>query len=595
MSLVKEIFDATQGRERLVRPAGPMLAVDVGSVTTRAVLIDVVEGRYRFVAHGQAPSTAGAPWNDVLYGVYEALGQIADATDRRLIDEEGDLIVPVRDGLQGVSAFVASASAGRPIRAILLGLTPETSLRSGRRAAESIYLSLLDSFALGDPRSSEERIGVLLNAGADLVIAVGGTDGGAAGVLRTHLDELLRAYALMNRPARPPVLYAGNRELIGELQVKADEVGFRLLAADNVRPTLHTEYLADAQQKLASLYSEKKAQNTAGIAEIIRWTERGVQPTAHGFGRMAQLLAGLYQGDVLAVDLGSMATTVAASLGGQQYLNVFAQLGIGHSASEVAGLIPPENIHRWLATVQVDADETLNYLWNKSLFPQTLPATPVELELEYAAAREIVRHAVSSARHSWRNAPARGLLPHFDAILLGGTTLTSTPNDGWSLLIALDALLPTGITRVLLDPHGLAPALGLMAPLNAQAVVQAIDAGAFYDLGYVISVSGRARSGEVVLTGTLKPVGGAATPFEAVYGSILALPLEYGQTAELTLEPRRGSIGEGGPRRKLTVTGGALGVVIDARGRPWHFPRDADERRERLREWQQSLAQEEVG
>jgi hypothetical protein len=38
-----------------------LLAVDVGTITTHAVLFDVVEGHHRFVASGEAYTTAAAP------------------------------------------------------------------------------------------------------------------------------------------------------------------------------------------------------------------------------------------------------------------------------------------------------------------------------------------------------------------------------------------------------------------------------------------------------------------------------------------------------------------------------------------------------
>src|SRR5690554_5169602 len=582
MTLLREIFDEAQEQVRTSEVSGPILAVDIGSVNTRAVLLDVVEGGYRFVSHGVSPSTARAPWNDVLIGVYDALSQIAAATGRDLIDENGDLILAPRGGPSGVGGFVATASAGQPIRAILFGLMPDVSLGSGRRAADSIYLSLLDTFGLDDRRTTEERINVLLNAQADLVLVVGGTDGGATEVMREHLDTLFVAYALMKRHARPPVLFAGNAALADEIRERAEEIDFPLLVADNVRPSLGTEYLAGAQEQLASLYNEKKAQNTPGIAEISRWTKDGVQPTAHGFARMVHLLGALRKHNVLGVDLGSMATAVAASLDGRSYLNVFGQLGIGHAAHQVARQIPPAYIRRWLTVEGVEDADVLDYLWNRSVFPHTIPAQPAELEMEYAAAREIVRYAVHSARTSWQTGNT-GPLPPFGTILLSGTTLTHTPTDGLSLLVALDALLPVGVTNVLLDPYGLSAALGAAAPLNPQALVQSLAAGAFYDLGPVVSVPGR----DTALRGSLKPKdGGKTMTFKVAAGEIRPLPLAYGQKAELTLEG-----GALGGRRKLTVTGGALGVVIDARGRPVRFPRGDDARRKRPLAWRQALGE----
>ena len=56
--------------------ADSMLAIDVGAVNTRALLFDVVEGRYRFLAMGTAPSTAGAPFRHISEGIHLAIQQL---------------------------------------------------------------------------------------------------------------------------------------------------------------------------------------------------------------------------------------------------------------------------------------------------------------------------------------------------------------------------------------------------------------------------------------------------------------------------------------------------------------------------------------
>jgi hypothetical protein len=110
----------------------------------------------------------------------------------------------------------------------------------------------------------------------------------------------------------------------------------------------------------------------------------------------------------------------------------------------------------------------------------------------------------------------------------------------------------------------------------------------------MISLTGRARRDEVVLAGELHLRDtGEKRPFEARYGTISVVPLGYGEEAELTLKPRRMEIaGVKGRGEKLTVSGGELGLIIDARGRPIRFPRDAEQRRERLRAWQEAITEE---
>ncbi len=593
MASYSDILEGKTSAEPAVgKLSGPLLAVDVGSVHTRAILLDVVEGMYRLIARGEVPTTAVEPWNDILIGVYNAIMQVSQATGRAIIDENGDLILPEAEEFGGVDAFVATASAGQPLRAVLVGLMPDFSLRSGKRAADSIYLSLADTISLADKRGIDGQIDALLAAEADLIFVVGGTDGGAVESMQKNLDTVLLAYMLMDNQVHPPLLYAGNSALSKAVQEKGARIGAKVLAADNVRPALGIEYLDGAQAQLASLYSEQKSRSTPGFAELVAWTEEGVQPTAHSFGRMIHLLGGLRGGNALGIDLGSMATTVAASIGGERYLNVFGQLGIGHRILSVLEETRLENLTRWLSR-EPDADEVLNYMWNKSLFPHTVPNTHEELEIEHAVAREIIRYAASSARQSWRGVSQRGLLPSFETILLSGAALTNTPGYGLSLLVALDALLPVGVSRVYLDPYCIAPALGVVAPSDPQVVVQMLQTGAFYDLGTVVSISGRARQGEIVLTGSLRPEGSnKPEPFEVRYGSISMLPLAYGERAELTLQPRHVGVEGIGRKRKMAITGGELGLVVDARGRPWRFPRAAEQRHLLLRSWQQAVAQE---
>jgi hypothetical protein len=445
---------------------------------------------------------------------------------------------------------------------------------------------------LDDRRSIEQQVDALLGAEADLVLVVGGTDNGAVESLLRRFDTIALAYSLMDNLSRPPLLYAGNRELAPEIVKRGEEVGIHVLTADNVRPTLNEEYLDSAQRELARLYHRQKSMNTPGFADLGGWTEHGVYPTTHGFGRMIHLMGGLSEHNILGIDLGSTSTSVAAYIDDQRYLNVFGHLGMGHSAQQTMKHLRPEMLARWL-THDVSEETIRDYVWNKALYPHIVPATPQALELEYALAREIVRAAALSARKSWRDVPSYGLLPHFSQIILSGAVLTLAPDYGWSALAALDALQPVGITRLLLDPYGMAAALGTIAPSSPEAVVQVLESGAFLDLGTVINVSGHARHGEVVLHASLKPEGESRPEtYEVRFGDITTLPLEHGRLAELVLQPRRGEIAGVRRRQRMRITGGALGVIVDARGRPWRFPRSNDRRQAALLRWQESLIEE---
>jgi hypothetical protein len=70
------------------------------------------------------------------------------------------------------------------------------------------------------------------------------------------------------------------------------------------------------------------------------------------------------------------------------------------------------------------------------------------------------------------------------------------------------------------------------------------------------------------------------------------LPLPLGRKAKLTIRPRPGfNAGYGtGRGRAINIAGGALGVIIDARGRPVGLPRVPEQRQEAVKSWSFKVA-----
>ena len=81
---------------------------------------------------------------------------------------------------------------------------------------------------------------------------------------------------------------------------------------------------------------------------------------------------------------------------------------------------------------------------------------------------------------------------------------------------------------------------------------------------------------------------GTESEVEIQQGALVALRLPAGQAGTLRLTPlHRFDVGMGGFGRGGTVkvVGGALGIIIDARGRPLRMPADPVQRRELLNQW----------
>ncbi|MBC8099228.1 MAG: glutamate mutase L, partial [Armatimonadetes bacterium] len=291
-----------------------ILAVDFGSIHTRAVLLDRVDGVYELIARAEARTTDGFPVGDVTIGLDRVLRDISDATGRILTSDDGKILTPEQSDRAGVDVFVATASIGRPLRAVVMGLAPEVSAASALRAAAGTYVEVAATLHLGDGRDEQARLNAVLLNYPDVILIAGGTERGAVAPVLELVDIARLAILLMPADRRPNVIYAGNSALHAAVQARFEGVA-KLLIAPNVRPLLDTEALDAAQTKLAQafdLYKEERSQDFSTIAAMT--TEGGVKPTAQSYRTIVQYLGKSERGNVLAVDVGSAASVLAVAV-----------------------------------------------------------------------------------------------------------------------------------------------------------------------------------------------------------------------------------------------------------------------------------------
>jgi hypothetical protein len=387
------------------------------------------------------------------------------------------------------------------------------------------------------------------------------------------------------------MLYAGNSRLRKQVaEIVGDEAELRVV--ENVRPTLEHEYLADAQQEFESLFVQRKLRQMPGVAALSEWSRVPVAPTAQAFGRLIQYLwhLGAPETGVLGVDVGGSNTVIAAAFDEQLHLTVDSRLGAAFGGDNLLQSKNTEVITRWLPE-PLSYDETRSLLINKEIHPASIPQVEDELWLEQAIAREAIREALEITRPSWKPGSAQvypDLMPVCDTIVISGGTLAKAPRPGQAALVILDALQPIGISTLVLDAYGLAPALGSVARIKPLAAVEALDAGGLTNLGTVVAPVGEAKPGDTILKMKVSYDNGSEIEAEVCYGDLEILPLPIGQEAVLELSPRRGfdvGVGMRGKDDKRRISGGLAGLIIDARGRPLRLPLETERRREQMRKW----------
>ena len=575
-----------------------ILAVDVGAANTRAVMFDVVEGEYRFVASGVAPSTAEAPFKDVSEGVRNAITSLQTILGKSLLDGSRDLITPSQPDGSGVDGLVVTISAGPTIKAALVGLLKDVSLESARRLTESTYARVVETISLNDPRKPDQQIDALLRVQPDLIVVTGGTDGGASRSIHKLLEPIGLAGFILPKEKLPAILYAGNEKIAEEVKSLIGSFASVLHLSPNVRPSLETEDLEPAKHELARMVVNVRKRQIKGVDVLDLWSGGHMLPTAYATGRMVRFLAKVYSTEkgILSIDLGASAAVIAAGFKDKSTLNVYPQFGLGENLVGLLNYTTLEDILRW-SPLDISEGMLRDYLYQKSLYPSTIAATKEDFALAQAVARQALYLAMQSARRDFpRNVPhiKPSLSPLFDPILAGGGALSDASRPGHGLLLLLDTLQPVGVTTVILDQNNLLPLLGVAAAQNNILPVQVIESGAFLSVGTVIVPVVSAHYGTPILRATLTYGNGSEARVDLKFGGLEALPLSSGESGKLTIQCLRGSDIGFGPGRggTIPVTGGALGVVFDGRGRPLDLPADAVRRRELIKKWNWTLGGE---
>ena len=139
-----------------------LLVADCGTVFTKVSLFGLVEGQYRLMARGEAPTTIAPPYEDITKGIIQAINIIEFITGRLFISE-GRIISPEQSNGDGVDVFISTISAGGPVRLIVLGAVDATMEHLAAQAASGLYA---ETYSLPSPSQVATSAPVPVSVGA---------------------------------------------------------------------------------------------------------------------------------------------------------------------------------------------------------------------------------------------------------------------------------------------------------------------------------------------------------------------------------------------------------------------------------------------
>ena len=580
-----------------------ILATDCGSTTTKAILIEWKDNRYRLTFRGEAPTTVEAPFEDVTKGVLNAVMEVEELSGRTILD--GDKIITPDNGEKGVDIYVSTSSAGGGLQMMVAGVVKSMSGESAERAALGAGSIVMDVLASNDGRLPHEKITRIRQLRPDMILLSGGTDGGTT----THVMELAEILAAANpRPRlgqnyKLPVIYAGNNKAHDNIQKTLGEIS-DLDIVENIRPVLEQENLEPSRDKIHDLFMEHVMAQAPGYKKLMSWTDAPIMPTPGAVGEIIKKIAEEDSISVIGVDIGGATTDVFSVFEGQFNRTVSANLGMSYSVCNVLAESGIKNVIRWVP-FEIKENVLMNHIANKMIRPTTIPQTLEALIIEQAIAREALRlsfkqhkdfavklkgvqqeRTISDAFEQSSSGETLVDLMGLDMLVGSGGVLSHAPRRHQAARMLIDSFLPEGITQLAVDSIFMMPQLGILSTIHSKAAVEVFEKDCLVRLGTCIAPIGHCRSDSFVLKYELS-LNGEKIEGKLFSGELKLISVPY-ELIDAIFIPGKGiDIGAGvNEILKTKIFGGVVGVILDGRGRrPFNIPMDPGKRVSKLIDW----------
>ena len=592
-----------------------ILATDCGSTTTKAILIEFIDGEYRLTHRGEAPTTVEAPFEDVTRGVLNATMEVEELSGRKILD--GDNISTPQKGDSGVDIYISTSSAGGGLQMMVAGVVKSMTGESAERAALGAGSIVMDVLASNDGRKPHEKITRIRQLRPDMILLSGGIDGGTT----KHVIELAEILAAANPQPRLgqdyklPVIYAGNKKATSDIERTLGELT-DLDVTENIRPVLEQENLKPSRDKIHDLFMEHVMQQAPGYKKLMSWTDAPIMPTPGAVGALIEMVAKKENISVVGVDIGGATTDIFSVFQEQFNRTVSANLGMSYSICNVLAEASLPNVLRWVP-FDIDEKELTNRIGNKMIRPTTVPQSLEELVIEQAIAREALR--LSFVQHKAFAVNLKGVqkertisdafeqsdsgqslvdMMELDLIVGSGGVLSHAPRREQSAKMLIDSFLPEGITSLAVDSIFMMPQLGVMANIENKeiaeqarvAALEVFEKDCLIRLGTCIAPVGKLSGSEIPLKVNLEFKNGEKKDIEVRYGELIRIEAEY-EEIKAVLTPAKGvDVGAGdGEQISTTIFGGQVGIVFDGRGRPLEIDASSSKRISNLMKWSEAM------
>jgi hypothetical protein len=563
-----------------------VLGIKIDTHTTKLFLFDIIGGKYHLLATSESDSTHKPPYNDLREGFFKAIDHLQKITGRFILDSEMNLILPSQSDGNGVDQIAISFGFLNYFSIITVGLLDSISIESLSKIIQFTHLKHADQISLNDPRKIDELLTSVVNHHPDIIMISGGTENGAYKSVIRMVEIILFCLKHLPKEKLPELVYAGNSSNTKRVLEMVENLA-NLTISENIRPTIEKENLIPALNSLNEINNQLLAKKIPGFEFIFSNAHSTPVPFSQSIGTMTKFLSKLStekNPNILVIDFNRETITIAGSNQGNQKL-IIEKNSLHNDPEKFLKEYNIKNIIQWL-NKDIDSEEVTNYLWSKSIHPDTIPVDDEEFSIEINIAKDLIQRSFQNFQI------ASGFSQNdYNQIVINGEYFSKFENSSELTLLILDAIQPRGITNLFIDQHGILPILGSIAVDNPILPIQILESQAISLLAKVFSIQSKSKNDTPLLKVKIEFKDGTFLEEQILKGSITKLPVSTGQFVKLFFEPV-GNVGLTqfkNIEKGMIVQGGLCGIIFDARSRPIQLPKNKSERIEQVKKWRKNL------
>lgn len=551
-----------------------VLMVDIGERLTTALLIKKVAGFYRLIGRAMAKTTHSAPHNSVADGVLESIQMLEGFGNQKILNNDKDLVMHTRQPGRGIDQFLISISMERIMNTVVIAPTIEDpAVESAVHLLQRFPSKLKKLFTGANTHDLPKTVTWMAENRPDLVLIVGsdprGWGMGEKIIQATKaLGAGIRQFSESNQPE---VIYAASGHWDEEIKEMLN-LGTRLKTAPNLRPDARHERVKPVRKLIENYVRENHLAQIPGLAEIIRWSGENPYSRNEGLAIFARFQAALVNGPILILDLDVNGLTMAYAKPRFTDLIIRPDLGLGENLSEAAQTLDLNELSNWVSGSAESAEMLHAHFINRSIFPNSVPQTKHELDLDLAMIQGVIRQGIRDACSAW--GLEEDLPLSVDRLFVRGKILEMVGDSDELVLTLFNALQLQGECETFIDPHNAIALLGQLLEQDPDIAVDVIEADAFVSLGWLVGIPGRGRAGRNVISAELYQAGSsqAILKKDIVRGQLTSIALPNEGSIDVTLRYRK--IGFANTSKLKGVEGVKARIWIDSRGRPSVLPDD---------------------